>query len=177
MSEPAPFVVGIAGWKNSGKTTLVERLVAALVARGFRVSTVKHSHHDVTFEKDGTDSARHRDAGAQEVAVVSPHRWAIMSERRNDIESTLSDVLAHLGPSDIVIVEGYKHEPIKKIEVRRTGQGSGAPLAGSDPAVFAIASDHEIRMSRVPVLSLDDIDGLVNLLLKAGALLDRKEQP
>lgn len=176
MSEPAPFVVGIAGWKNSGKTTLLERLVAALVERGYRVSTVKHTHHDVTFEKDGTDSARHRKAGAHEVAIVSPHRWAVMSERRNEIEPTLSDVLARLGPADIVLVEGYKHEPIKKIEVRRTGQGPGAPLAGSDPAFFAIASDHEIRLSRVPVFALDDIDGLVGILLTAGALPERKEQ-
>jgi molybdopterin-guanine dinucleotide biosynthesis protein B len=176
MTPNAPFVVGVAGWKNSGKTTLVERLVAALVARGYTVSTVKHSHHDVTFEKDGTDSARHRDAGAREVAVVSPHRWAVMSERRNDIEPTLSDVLAHLGQADIVIVEGFKHEPIKKIEVRRNGQGQGAPLAAGDPTVFAIASDHEIRMARVPVLPLDDIDGLVRLLLTAGALPGRKEE-
>lgn len=176
MTTPhAPFVVGVAGWKNSGKTTLVERLVAALVKRGYVVSTVKHSHHDVRFEKDGTDSARHRDAGAREVAVVSPHRWAIMSERLNDVEPSLSEILAHLGPADIVIVEGFKHEPIKKIEVRRTDQGPGAPLAASDPTVFAIASDHEIRMARVPVLALDDIDGLVRLLLTAGALSDRKE--
>ncbi len=175
MTEHAPFVVGVAGWKNSGKTTLVERLVKALTARGFSVSTVKHSHHDLAFEKDGTDSARHRDAGAHEVAVVSPKRWAVLAERPNGIEPTLTDVLAHLGPADIVIVEGYKHEPIKKIEVRRTDQGPGAPLAGSDPGVFAIASDHEIRMARVPVFALDDIDGLVRVLLTAGALPERKE--
>jgi molybdopterin-guanine dinucleotide biosynthesis protein B len=177
MTQQAPFVVGVAGWKNSGKTTLVERLVAALVQRGFTVSTVKHSHHDVAFEKDGTDSARHRDAGASEVAVISPKRWAVLHETQNIPGPTLTDILARLGPADIVIVEGFKHEPIRKIEVRRTGQGAGAPLAGSDPAVFAIASDHEIRMSRVPVLSLDDIDSLVHLLLTAGALPDRKETP
>ncbi len=175
MTERAPFVVGVAGWKNSGKTTLVERLVKALTARGFTVSTVKHSHHDVAFEKDGTDSARHRDAGAHEVAVVSPKRWAVLGERPNGIEPTLADVLAHLGPADIVIVEGYKHEPIKKIEVRRTGQGPGAPLAGSDPAVFAIASDHDIRIARVPVFTIDDIEGLVGILLTAGALPERKD--
>jgi molybdopterin-guanine dinucleotide biosynthesis protein B len=175
MTAPAPFVVGIAGWKNSGKTTLVERLVQALGARGFRVSTVKHTHHDVTFDKDGTDSARHRDAGAHEVAVVAPSRWAIMAERRDTPEPTLADILARLAPVDIVIVEGFKGEPIKKIEVRRTDQDPGPPLAASDPAVFAIASDHEIRLARVPVLALDDIDGIVKILLAAGALPERKE--
>jgi molybdenum cofactor guanylyltransferase/molybdopterin-guanine dinucleotide biosynthesis protein MobB len=170
-----PFVVGVAGWKNSGKTTLVARLVAELVGRGYRVSTVKHSHHDISGEAEGTDSARHRQAGAQEVALVSPHRWAVIGEARaiawrEEPEPPLAAVVAHLAPVDIVIVEGLKRAAIPKIEVRRRGQGDGPPLADGDPAVFAIAADHEISNARVPVLALDDVAGVADALLRMAGL-------
>jgi len=175
VPAPAPFVVGVAGWKNSGKTTLVTRLVSDLVRHGYRVSTVKHSHHDIAGEAEGTDSARHREAGAQEVALVSPQRWAVIGNAgaipwREEAEPPLATVVAQLAPADIVIVEGLKRAPIPKIEVRRRGQGDGPPLADSDPAVFAIAADHAIAGARVPVLALDDVAGLTNTLLAAAGL-------
>lgn len=170
MTGLAPFVVGIAGWKNSGKTTLVVKLVRELVARGYSVSTVKHSHHDVEIDAAGSDSARHRQAGAHEVALVSPRRWALVHEIREPDEPSLEEVIDRLAHADVVLVEGYKHEPIFKIEVRRTGQGPGEPLAGADPLVIAIAADHEIADAVVPVLGLDDIGGLVAILLGKSGL-------
>lgn len=177
MGEGKPFVVGVVGWKNSGKTTLITRLVVALTRRGYRVSTVKHTHHDIVGEHEGTDSARHRKAGAQEVAVVSPQRWGILPELRDEPEPPLAAVLARLAPADIVIVEGMKSAPIPKIEVRRIGQGPGPPLAESDPAVFAIAADHEVRGASIPVLALDDVDGLTRVLLAAAGLPAEKRRP
>lgn len=176
----APFVVGVAGWKNSGKTTLVERLVATLVRRGYRVSTIKHSHHDVSFEAEGTDSARHLRAGAQEVALVSPRRWAVLRDGQNiawrdEAEPTLAVVIAQLAPADVVIVEGLKKAQISKIEVRRTAQGDGPPLAADDPLVFAVAADHDVTPVGVPSFALDDADGLTDALLVAGGLTPRRK--
>ncbi|MBL6613758.1 MAG: molybdopterin-guanine dinucleotide biosynthesis protein B, partial [Reyranella sp.] len=112
-------VIGVTGWKNAGKTTLVERLVAELVRRGLRVNTVKHAHHSVDVDQPGRDSWRHRQAGATEVAVVGGHRYAIMREQE---EPTLAEVLARLSPADVVVIEGYKREPHPKIEVRAGGE-------------------------------------------------------
>src|SRR5262245_29026284 len=112
-------VFGITGWKNSGKTTLTERLVAELTRRGYRVSTVQHAHHDVQIAKPVADSFRHRAAVAAEVAVVSGRRWALMHELRSEDEPRLDDILARLAHCDIVLVEGYKREGHDKIETRR----------------------------------------------------------
>lgn len=176
-----PFIVGVAGWKSSGKTTLVVKLIATLQRRGYRVSTIKHSHHDVAFEADGTDSARHRQAGAHEVALVTPRRWAVVSRRgdmawRYESEPPLATIVAALAPADIVIVEGMKRAPIPKIEVRRTGQGEGPPLADRDPRVLAVASDREVKDAHVPTFALDDADGLADALL-AAARLPKREEP
>jgi molybdopterin-guanine dinucleotide biosynthesis protein B len=158
-------VIGIAGWKSSGKTTLVVRLVAELVRRGWRVATVKHAHHDFQIDDAETDSARHRRAGAQEVAIVSPARWAVVHELREEAEPSLEEVLARLSPADLVIVEGYKREPIPKIEVRRADQSSKEPLAGSDPNVIAIAADHPLTGESVPVFALDDIAAIADFVV------------
>lgn len=175
-----PFVVGVAGWKNSGKTTLVERLVGELVRRGYRVSTVKHSHHDVRNETEGTDSARHLRAGAQAVALVSPRRWTLLRAGgdiawHDEPEPPLAALIASLAPADVVIVEGMKRAPIPKIEVRRTGQGEGPPLAGDDPLVFAVAADHAVTAVPVPTFSLDDVAGLADALIAAGGSTLRRE--
>jgi molybdenum cofactor guanylyltransferase/molybdopterin-guanine dinucleotide biosynthesis protein MobB len=173
-SGAEPFVVGVAGWKNSGKTTLVERLVAELVGRGFRVATVKHSHHhDLSVEAEGTDSARHRRAGASAVALLSPTRWAILRDASAVVwhegpEPPLAAVVAHLAPADIVIVEGLKGAPIPKIEVRGAGQGEGPPLAERDPLVFAIADDRGEAGTGVATFSRDDVAGIADALLAAG---------
>jgi molybdopterin-guanine dinucleotide biosynthesis protein B len=159
-------VIGIAGWKNSGKTTLVERLVAELVRRGWRVATVKHAHHEAQIDDGATDSARHRRAGAAEVALVTGARWAIVHELRGEEEPTLDEVLARLSPSDLVIVEGYKREPIPKIEVRRAEQASKEPLAAGDPNVIAIAADHAVADAGLPVFALDDIASIADFIAK-----------
>lgn len=180
MTRSAPFVIGVAGWKNTGKTTLVTRLVAELTRRGYRIATVKHSHHEIRAERPGSDTARHRSAGASAVAVVSPAGWGIVSDgpafaRAPDPEPPLAAVVAALGPADIVIVEGMKHADMPRIETRRRAQGPGLPLADGDRNVFAIATDHEVRDTRTPAFSLDDIGGLADALLIRAALPLHKE--
>lgn len=168
-------VFGITGWKNSGKTTLTERLVAELVARGWRVSTVKHAHHVFDIDREGADSWRHRMAGATEVAVVSARRWALMHELRDEAEPTLADVLARIAPCDIVIVEGYKREPHRKIECRRSAARSIEPLALADPSIVAIAADHETDAGGLPVFALDDVAAMADFIEQNAGL--KKLQP
>jgi len=161
MTNP---VFGITGWKNSGKTTLTEKLVAELVRRGWRVSTVKHAHHDFDIDKEGADSFRHRQAGASEVAIVSGRRWALMHELRGEEEPKLADILERLGPADIVIVEGYKRENHLKIEARRTGAKDRTPLAASDPSIVAVAADHPQAGETLPVFDLDDVASIADFI-------------
>ncbi|HEY4193026.1 MAG TPA: molybdopterin-guanine dinucleotide biosynthesis protein B [Mesorhizobium sp.] len=157
-------VFGITGWKNSGKTTLTEKLVTALTARSRRVSTVKHAHHDFDIDKEGADSFRHRQAGAVEVAIVSGRRWALMHELRDEQEPSLDTILARLGDADIVLVEGYKREAHKKIEARRLGAKDNAPLSPNDPNIVAVASDHAQPGEMLPVFDLDDIEAIADFI-------------
>ncbi|MEP9388378.1 molybdopterin-guanine dinucleotide biosynthesis protein B [Mesorhizobium sp. KR9-304] len=166
-------VFGIVGWKNSGKTTLTERLVAELTRRGWKVSTVKHAHHDFDIDKVGADSFRHRQAGASEVAVVSGRRWALMHELRGEYEPKLEEVLGRLAPCDLVLVEGYKRENHAKIEARRTAAKDTTPLSAGDPTVMAIAADHAVADSTLPVFGLDDIAAIADFIENAVGL-DRK---
>lgn len=154
MTQPRIF--GIAGWKNSGKTGLAVRLVTELTARGYKVSTIKHAHHDFDIDKVGADSWRHRQAGAHEVTIVSGTRYAIMHELRDTPEPTLVEVLARLAPCDIVLIEGYKREPVPKIEARRLEAANRTPLAPTDPHIAAIAADHPVEETGLPVFDLDD---------------------
>lgn len=154
-------VIGIAGWKNSGKTTLAVRLVAHFIGLGLDVATLKHAHHAFDIDDGETDSARHRRAGAAQVAVVSAKRWAIVRELGGSSEPDFLDVLDRLDPCDLVIVEGYKSQPIAKIEARRLGSADRAPLAAGDPNVIAIAADHAVTdAGTLPVFALDDIAGI-----------------
>ncbi len=137
-------VLGITGWKNSGKTTLMERLVAVLTVRGWRISTVKHAHHAFDIDHEGTDSFRHRAAGASEVAIVSSRRWALMHELRDGGEPDLESILTRLSPCDLVLVEGYKRGSHRKIEVRRRDARQHTPLFPGDPTIVAIAADHPV---------------------------------
>jgi molybdopterin-guanine dinucleotide biosynthesis protein B len=157
-------VFGITGWKNSGKTTLTERLVTELVGRGWRVSTIKHAHHDFDIDKPGADSFRHREAGATEVAIVSGRRWALMHELRGEDEPTLDEVLARIAPCDLVLVEGYKRENHLKIEARRLDAKDRSPLTSGDPAIVAIASDHAVAGEQVPVFGIDDIEAIADFV-------------
>ena len=159
-------ILGIIGWKNSGKTTLTEKLVATLVARGYRISTVKHAHHAFDIDQEGRDSWRHRKAGASEVAIVSSKRWAIIHELNEQQEPPLADVLAKLAPCDLVIVEGYKHEGHRKIEVRRKDAKDDAPLAPGDPSIIAIATDQTIAVGALPTFQLDEIEKIADFVIQ-----------
>src|SRR5262245_28932914 len=165
-SGGSPPVIGVAGWKNSGKTTLVTRLIADLVGRGLKVATVKHAHHDFQIDDAETDSARHRRAGAAQVAIVSPKRWAVVRELGGAPEPSLDDMIGRLEPCDLVIVEGYKAAPIPKIEVRRLAGARGVALAATDPNVIAIAADHACEGAGRPVFALDDAPGIVDFLVR-----------
>lgn len=156
-------VIGVAGFKNAGKTTLVEKLVTELTRRGHRISTVKHAHHSFDIDHEGRDSFRHRKAGAAEVAVVSRHRWAIIHESREETEPTLEEILAKLASCDLVIVEGYKRDAHDKIEVRNLSL-SHPNLAGDDQTVVAIAANGAIPDAPVPVFDRDDVTALAGFI-------------
>lgn len=166
-------VFGITGWKNSGKTTLTEKLVAELTRRGYRVSTVKHAHHAFDIDKDGTDSFRHRQAGAGEVAIVSGTRWALMHELRGEAEPQLNDILARLAPCDLVLIEGYKRASHPKIEVRRLQAKDRTPLSTSDPSIVAIAADHHVADTGLPVFGLDPVDPIADFIEETTGLRRR----
>lgn len=157
-------VFGITGWKNSGKTTLTERLVSELRRRGWRVSTIKHAHHSFDIDKQGTDSHRHREAGASEVAIVSGNRWALMHELRDEEEPRLETILSRLTPCDIVLIEGYKREDHAKIEMRRLDAKDCTPLAIADATIVAIAADHPVGDTNLPVFSLDDVQAIADFV-------------
>lgn len=166
----APKIFGIAGWKNSGKTGLAVRLVAEFTRRGYRISTIKHAHHDFDIDKVGADSFRHREAGAQEVALVSGTRYAIMHEMRGAPEPAFEDILARLAPCDLVLIEGYKREPIPKIEARRLASAKSEPLAPHDPNIVAIAADHRVPDSTLAVFDLDDTLAIADFISEAVGL-------
>ena len=166
-----PKLFGIAGWKNSGKTGLAVRVVEELTRRGYRVSTVKHAHHDFDIDKVGADSYRHRQAGAHEVALVSGTRYAIMHELRGEAEPSFEEIIARLAPCDIVIIEGYKREPIPKIEARRLESAKREPLAPSDPHIVAIAADHPVENAALPVFDLNDTNAVVDFIIDTVKLL------
>ena len=156
---------GITGWKNSGKTTLVERLVAHFTARGLTVATVKHAHHAFDPDQPGKDSHRHRMAGAAQVLVASRHRWALMTELRGGTpEPTLDELLPHLAPADLVLVEGYKRDRHPKIEARRAETGQDL-IAEGDATIEAVASDTPLPGLALPVFALDDIPAIAGFIL------------
>ncbi|HET7547262.1 MAG TPA: molybdopterin-guanine dinucleotide biosynthesis protein B [Gemmatimonadaceae bacterium] len=157
-------VIGIAGYSGSGKTTLIEKVIPLLVGLGLRVSLVKHAHHEFDVDRPGKDSYRHRHAGCTEVLVSSDRRWALMHELRGAPEPTLAEQLRHLSPCDVVIVEGYKREPIPKLEVHR--RAADAPLLyPEDPHVIAIATDEPLDTS-LPQIALDDAEGVARFLVE-----------
>ena len=159
-------VFGLAGWSGSGKTTLMIRLLPELIARGLTVSTVKHAHHAFDVDKPGKDSYRHRAAGAREVMVSSANRWALMHENRDTSEADLGALLSHMSPVDLVLVEGFKHEAHDKLEVYRAAVGKPL-LAADDPHIRAIASDIALPNAPVPVVVLDDIAAIADIVMKA----------
>ncbi len=162
--------MGVVGWKNCGKTGLMERLVAEIAGRGLSVSTLKHAHHGVDVDQPGTDSFRHRAAGAREVLLASGRRWALMHELRGAEEPPLEALLARLTPVDLVLVEGFKRARHPKVEAHRGV--AGTPLiAPGDPSVLAVASDTALAGLAVPVFNLDDTAAIADFVLALAAPL------
>lgn len=161
-------IYGVTGWKNCGKTGLMERLVAEFCERGLSVSTLKHAHHSTDVDHPGTDSFRHRTAGASEVILASPNRVAIMQELRGAPEPSFESLLARLRPVDLVLVEGFKREAHPKIEAHR--QEAGQPLiAPKDTSIRAVASDSPLELDR-PVFDLDDTAAIADFIAREIAL-------
>jgi len=157
-------IYGVTGWKNNGKTGLMERLVAHFTTLGLTVSTLKHAHHETDVDHPGTDSYRHRRAGAQEVVLASAQRVAVMHELRGAPEPSLIDLLARMQPVDLILVEGYKREAHPKIEAYRTA--AGQPLISpDDPSIRAVASDIPLDLDR-PVFDLNDTAAIAGFIAK-----------
>ena len=156
-------IFGFAGWSGSGKTTLIEKLIPRFVKGGLRVSLIKHAHHQFDVDQPGKDSYRHRHAGATEVLVTSSRRWVLMHELRGGQEPSFEEQLKHLSPCDLVIVEGFKFQPIPKIEVYREGVDS-PPLHPKDPHIIAVATDAKIETT-LPVLDLNDDAAIAQFIL------------
>ncbi|MEO1108590.1 MAG: molybdopterin-guanine dinucleotide biosynthesis protein B [Pseudomonadota bacterium] len=156
-------IYGVTGWKNAGKTGLMERLVAEITGRGFSVSTVKHAHHSFDVDQPGRDSHRHRMAGASEVLLASGQRVALMQELRGASEPALDDLLARLSPVDLVLIEGYKREPHPKVEAFRA-EPDNALIARDDRTIRAVASDTPLNLDR-PVFDLNDTVAIADFIL------------
>jgi molybdopterin-guanine dinucleotide biosynthesis protein B len=158
-------IIGLAGWSGSGKTTLIKKLIPRLIARGIAVSTLKHAHHGFDLDQPGKDSFFHRTAGATEVIISSAKRWAILHELREQPEWDLAALVGKMSPVDLVLVEGFKRDAFPKLEIHRIANGK--PLIHpEDPHIIAVASDSALPAAIVPVVDLNDIEAIADLLLK-----------
>jgi len=157
-------VIGLAGWSGAGKTTLLARVIPHLLGQGLRVSVIKHAHHSFDVDVPGKDSWVHRQSGAAEVLVSSGRRWALMHELRGAPEPRLPELLKRMSPVDLVIVEGFKSEPHRKIEVHRAANGKPM-LFPDDPGIVGIATDAELKTT-LPVAHLDDIPAIAAMMQK-----------
>jgi molybdopterin-guanine dinucleotide biosynthesis protein B len=162
----SPPVFGVVGWKNSGKTTLMTNLISELTKRGFSVSVIKHAHAKFEIDHPGRDSFKMREAGACQVTLSSPRRFAVMRELGNAPEMTFEELLPYAGPCDLVLVEGYKREVFPKIEIRREGAASRDPLSAEFPEVVAIASDRpKDETETLPIFAIDDAPSIVDFIV------------
>ncbi|WP_197031005.1 molybdopterin-guanine dinucleotide biosynthesis protein B [Methylobacterium sp. 10] len=171
MTEHAMRVMGLAGWSGAGKTTLLAKLIPALIARGLTVSTIKHAHHAFDVDQPGKDSYRHRQAGASEVLISSAVRWVQMHEVRDGEEANLADLLRRLSPCDLVLVEGFKREGHPKLEIHRNANGR-PPLHPQDENIVAIASDRAFPDAGIPVIALDDVAAIADLVASLAEPVD-----
>lgn len=165
-------IFGLAGWSGSGKTALMVRLLPEIVGRGHSVSTIKHAHHSFEIDTPGKDSYQHRGAGATEVMITGGMRWALMHENRDAGEPVIEDLLRHMTPVDLVMVEGFKSYDHPKLEVHRPA--TGKPLiCREDRRIVAVASDETISGLAVPVLDLNDTAAIADFILDYSGLADR----
>ena len=157
-------IFGFAGYSGSGKTTLIEKLIPLIVVRGVTVSLIKHAHHDFDIDRPGKDSYRHRQAGATEILISSSRRWALMRELRGEPEPALEQLIEHILPCDLLLIEGFKREPIPKLEVHRRVLGEPL-LFPEDKNIVAVASDTPVD-TRLPVLLLNQPESIVDFILR-----------
>src|SRR5215813_11062640 len=170
VPENAMKVIGLAGWSGAGKTTLLARAIPLLAESGLRVSVIKHAHHTFDVDVPGKDSWKHREAGAEEVLVSSGKRWALMHELRGAHEPRLPELLKKMSRVDLVVVEGYKNEPHRKIEVHRAANGKPFLFPG-DAGIAGIVSDVAVE-TVLPTAHLDDIPAVADMLRRAAISLD-----
>ena len=155
-------VIGLSGWSGAGKTTLLSRVIPHLLGHGLRVSVIKHAHHEFDVDVPGKDSWVHRQSGATEVLVSSTRRWALMHELRGEREPPLPELLARMAPVDLVIIEGFKREPHRKIEVHRAANNKPL-LFPEDGDIVGIVTDAVVE-TRLPLAHLDDVEAAASLL-------------
>jgi molybdopterin-guanine dinucleotide biosynthesis protein B len=159
-------IIGLAGWSGSGKTTLITKAIPRLLARGVRVSTIKHAHHGFDLDQPGKDSFMHRAAGATEVVISSAKRWAVLHELREEGEWNLPDLIAKLSAVDLVLVEGFKRDTlVPKLEIHRAANGKPL-LFPEDSSIVAIACDGPVAGAKIPVIDLNDIEAVCDVLQK-----------
>jgi molybdopterin-guanine dinucleotide biosynthesis protein B len=165
-------IIGLAGWSASPKTTLITKAIPRLLPRGVRVSTIKHAQHGFDLDTPGKDSFMHRAAGATEVVISSANRWAVLHELRGEPEWNLPDLLAKLSAVDLILVEGFKRDRlVPKLEIYRAANGKPL-LFPEDPSIAAIASDGPLPTATVPVVDLNDIEAIADMLLKYAVTVD-----
>lgn len=157
-------IFGFAGYSGSGKTTLIEQLIPLFTQRGLKVSLIKHAHHTFDVDTPGKDSYRHRQAGCTEILVTSSRRWVLMHELRGTPEPGLAEHINHISPCDLLLVEGFKHEHIPKLEIHRAEVGEPL-LHPHDPHIIAIASDEPLE-TRLPQFDLNDPGKIADFVLK-----------
>ncbi len=160
-----PPIFGITGWKDSGKTTLMERLIEEFTIRGLVVSAIKHAHHSFEIDHANRDSYKFRSAGARRTAIVSRNRWAMIHELREEEEPPLSEILQHIGSCDLVLIEGYKRESTMKIEVRNL-DNNNKKLSVDDPSIVAVAFQGEREEETLPSFEVDDILEIADFIQK-----------
>ena len=170
--HPTPRVIGFAGWSGAGKTTLITKLIPALKAQGYRVSTIKHAHHGFDVDTKGKDSYKHREAGASEVLVASNKRFALLHDFEHDDEMSLFSLLRKLTVVDFVLVEGFKSAHLPKIEVYRE-ENKKTLIAPNDPYIIAIAVQGDVGINHIPVVDIDDIVAIAELVKAHAVLLNQ----
>ena len=158
------YILGIVGWSGSGKTTLLSNLIPALIAQGFSVSTMKHTHHDFDMDHPGKDSYRHREAGAREVLLTSRKRWALLNELRDEPEPDMGELIAKMAPVDILLIEGFKSHAFPKLEINRPSNGK-ACICLKDESVVALATDEPVGGVEIPQLDLNDVDAIAAFIV------------
>ena len=158
-------IIGVVGWKDTGKTTLIEKLIGELNKRNLTVSTIKHSHHKVSIDKKGTDSFRHFNAGAKETILTSDKKWVKFSRQISDGQGNFSHLIKQIIPVDILIVEGFKASDHKKIEVINSMNGR-KPLYETDKTICGLIFDkNKIHNALLPQFERDDVQEICNFII------------